>query len=250
MTKIKSRHNPICMHLKKLGINNAYRKQNGEFLCDGIKLLEEAVKCKAEIPIVLTSSNVPFPLSIDSKLYYTDQTLIDFLSPLKNAQDILFTCRIPDISLKPEMTGTHILLDNVQDPGNVGTIIRTADAFGIKTVMLTGECADPYNPKTIRGTMGSVFRQSVYNVSNDDLIDFKNTGLRIVGTALLNDCRDFTKISYENTIIAIGNEGSGLSDAILSICDALVTIPIRKDSQSLNAAVAAAIIMYEARCLL
>ena len=247
MNKITSRRNPVCVHIKKLGTSSSYRKQSGEFLCDGIKLLEEAVRCKAGIPIVLTSTNVPFPLSIETKLFYIDRTLLNSLSPLKQSQDIIFSCKIPEASSQRYISGVHILLDSLQDPGNVGTIIRTANAFGINTVMLTGDTADPYNPKAIRGSMGSIFRQNLLTVSYDDLIEYKENGTRIVGAALSNECRDFTEISYKDIIIAIGNEGSGLSDKILSLCDEKIKIPVSKESESLNAAIAAAIIMQEAR---
>ena len=246
MNNITSRRNPICVHIKKLGISGAYRKQCGEFLCDGIKLLEDAVRCNVNILLVLTSSNVPFPLPIDTKLYYTDRAIINSLSPLKESQDILFTCSIPDIPAQTGISGTHILLDGLQDPGNVGTIIRTSNAFKIKSVMLFGDCADPYNPKTIRGSMGSIFRQDIHRVQVDDLIKYKENGISIVGAALSNDCRDFSEISYDNTIIVIGNEGSGLSNEVLSLCDKKIMIPISKESQSLNAAIAAAIIIYKA----
>ena len=248
MKTITSRRNPLCVHLKKLGSSNSYRKQSGEFLCDGIKLLEDAVKGFADIPVVLTSADIPFPLSVNTKLFYTDKKLLNSLSPLKQSQDVLFSCKIPEMSTITDVKGTHILLEHLQDPGNVGTIIRTANAFGINTVMLFGDCADPYNPKTIRGSMGSIFRQDIRIVDSAALKTFKESGMKIIGAALSDDCRDFTEVSYENTIIAIGNEGSGLSDDILALCDEKIMIPISKDSESLNAAVAAAIIMQKARC--
>ena len=249
MKKLTSRRNPVCVHIKKLGTSSSYRKQCGEYLCDGIKLLEEAVKCGAEIPVVLCSSHIPFPLPLSTQLYYTDFSIIDSLSSLKKPQNVLFTCKIPSAPIMSDSsaTGTHILLDGLQDPGNVGTIIRTANALGIDSVMLTGSCADPYNPKAIRGSMGAIFRQNIHNVSQRDLIDFKESGMRIIGAALSDDCRDFTEISYDNAIIAIGNEGSGLSQGVLSICDDTIMIPIAQECESLNAAIAAAIIMAKAR---
>lgn len=247
MKTISSRRNPICVHLKKLGSSGSYRKQTGEFLCDGIKLLEEAVNYGADISVVLTTKDIPIKLKDDVDVYYVESALLNSLSSLKNSQDILFSCKIPEPESLSDISGTHILLVNLQDPGNVGTIIRTANAFGIKSVMLTADCADPYNPKTIRGTMGSIFRQNIKTVSHNDLIAYKNKGKKIIGAALSNDCRDFREITYENTIIAIGNEGAGLPDFILDLCDEKVVIPIAKESESLNAAVAASIIMCEAK---
>ena len=246
MLTITSRRNPVCIHIKKLGTSNNYRKQTGEFLCDGIKLLEEAIKCGVKIPIVLTCDSIDFPLSIDTKLYYTDLSLINSISSLRETQGVLFTCKTPIIPSIADITGTHILLDGLQDPGNIGTIIRTAYAFGIKSVMLFGDSADPYNPKTVRGSMGAIFRQEIRNVTIDDLNCYKRNQMKIIGAALSNDCRDFTETSYNNSVIAIGNEGRGLSEEIISICDEKIKIPISKECQSLNAAVAAAIIMWKA----
>jgi len=176
MDKIISRKNPLASHIKKLGTNRAYRELSGEFLCDGMKLLEDAVAGDAEITAILTASGIPFPLSVDTRVYYADRGLINSLSPLKNAQDTLFTCRTPIVCDEFDMTGTHILLDGVQDPGNVGSVIRTANAFGIKSVILVDGCADPYNPKTIRASMGAIFRQRVINVTLSELGAIKDSG--------------------------------------------------------------------------
>jgi len=247
MEKITSRRNPLCVHLKKLGASRGYREDCGEFLCDGIKLLEEAMRSGAEILTVLTSSNVPFPLPIDTKVFYSERGLIDSLSPLKNSQDTLFSCKMPQTA-KPELTkGTYILLDNVQDPGNVGAIIRTANAFGITGVILTGGSADRFNPKTIRASMGAVFRQYTFEMTLPELYLLKRNGFRFVGAASDKSCPGVHEIEIKNSIIAIGSEGKGLSNEISSLCDEKLTIRIAPDCESLNAAIAAAIIIWEAQ---
>jgi TrmH family RNA methyltransferase len=247
MKKITSRKNPICIHLKKLGASSSYRRQTGQFLCDGLKLLEDAVKYNAKIPVVLASTSVPFPIPIDTEYYNVDIGIINSISPLVRPQGVLFSCEIPPVSSEQITSGTHILLDNLQDPGNVGTIIRTANALGIDSVMLYDNCADPYNLKTIRGSMGAIFNQQIINVNRKDLIAFKQNGMKIVGTVIKQESQDFAEISYKNSIIAIGNEGAGLSEYILSLCDELINIPMKQESLSLNAAVAAGIIMYRAK---
>ena len=248
---ITSRRNPLCLHIKKLGTSRSYRDECGAFLCDGKKLLEEALKYGAEIETVITASDLPFALPAKTRLYRAEQTLIDSISPLKTAQDTLFVCKIPETGevsdFSENITGTHILLDNVQDPGNVGTIIRTANAFGIKSVILTGNCADPYNPKTIRASMGASFRQKVYRLEQDELIMLRENGARFIGAVPGENSEDISDVSLKNSIIAIGNEGTGLSDEVLSLCETRVRIPISPDCDSLNAAAAAAIIMWLAR---
>ena len=245
MEKITSRRNPLCIHIKKLGSDSSYRKSRGQFLCDGIKLLEDAVTCGAEICTVLAASNIPFPLPIETKVYYTDRCIIDSLSPLKNAQDILFVCKIPDETIKVTIPCGGILLDSVADPGNVGTIIRTANAFGISCVMLTGECADQYNPKTVRASMGAIFRQNTYNISMSELNDMRCNGRKFIGAMNGAGCSDITKADLSGAIIVIGSEGCGISAGVLSLCSEKFRIPISPECESLNAAVAAAIIMWE-----
>jgi len=230
--------------MKKLGESRSYREACGEFLCDGLKLLEEAVNNGAAVTDVLTSSRVPFPLPIEARMHYTDRGIIDSLSPLKNAQDTLFTCRIPVRAACDCLIGTHVLLDGLQDPGNVGTIIRTASAFGITRVLLTGGCADPYNPKAVRATMGAIFRQSICFTEISELRKLKDMGARFIGTAPGKGSRDISETNLRGSIIAIGSEGRGLSEEVAALCALTANIPMAPGCESLNAATAAAIIIY------
>ena len=245
MEKLTSRRNPICIHVKKLGASRGFRGESGEFLCDGLKLLEEAVKCGAEITVVITASPIPFPLSVDTRVYYAQRELLDSLSPLKNAQDTLFVCKMNKRLAFTEKKGTHILLDGVQDPGNVGTIIRTADALGISSVILTGGCADLYNPKTIRATMGAIFRQRVFHMDMPGLAGLRDEGVRFVGASPGGTSVDFSDSIPTDAVIVVGNEGGGISDGVKSLCDGMVSIPISAECESLNVSVAAAILMWE-----
>jgi len=247
MERITSRRNPLCVHIKKLGTDRGYREKSGEFLCDGLKLLSEAERFGAEITSVLTSDHLPFPLPIDTKVYMTDTTLINSISPLKNAQKLLFTCKIPKNDVRGFAGEAAILLDGVQDPGNVGTIIRTASAFDIKNIILSGTCADIYNPKTVRATMGAIFRQNICNMSIDELRLLKESGVTFIGAALGEDSKVFDEVDLRRSLIAIGSEGKGLSEEVLKLCDEKVRIPISQDCESLNAAAAAAILMWSAK---
>ena len=242
-----SRRNPLALHFKKLGASRAYREERGEFLCDGMKLLEDAVKSGAEITAVLAASPCPYPLSAGTREFLAERELINSVSPLKNAQDTLFACKIPLRQVLPDITGTSILLDGVQDPGNVGAIVRTANAFGIGSIFLTGDCADPYNPKSIRASMGAIFRQDIFHISLPELAALRDTGAMIIGAGLWEGYRDIRDIDLGNSIIAIGSEGNGLSEGVLGLCSERIGIPIAPHSESLNAAAAAAIIIWEAR---
>ncbi|MCL2151574.1 MAG: RNA methyltransferase [Oscillospiraceae bacterium] len=247
MERITSRRNPLCRHLKELGASKSYRESCGEFLCDGVKLLEEAVACNAKIKTVLTSSSVPFLLPVGVKVFYAERELIDSLSPLRNSQNVLFSCAFTGKSDLRISHGTYILLDGVQDPGNIGAIMRTADAFCVGSVLMYEGCADPYNPKAIRASMGAVFRQDTRHVNISELSELKKKGIRFIAAALGKDCRKVYDTNYKDAIVVIGSEGHGICEDILELCDEKTTIPIAPESQSLNAAVAAAIIMWEAR---
>ena len=244
MEQITSRKNPTAVHLKKLGAVREYREQCREFLCDGSKLLYEAIESGAEITTVLSAVKISdLPGNIPA--FTAARDIIDSISPLKNAQDVLFSCKMPDNTALGDMRGNHILLDGIQDPGNVGTIIRTAAAFGMNSVILTNGCADVYNPKTVRASMGAIFRQRIVTVSREHVADMVNGGIRLLGAALGDGCRNLLETDIQNAVIAIGSEGSGLSGGILALCSERITIPIAPECESLNAAVAAAVIMWE-----
>ena len=244
MERITSRRNDRIIHLKKLGSDRAYRRQCGEFICDGTKLLREAIDHGAQITAVLTSFGIPEGIQEGTGIFEVPGELLDYVSPLKTAQDVVFSCRIPGEEL-PSAGDGIIILERIQDPGNVGTVIRTANAFGIGSVVLTGDCADLYNPKTVRATMGAVFRQRVRETGLDGLKAMKDSGIRILGAALGESSRDIREVSLKNTAVAVGSEGSGLSEELLSLCDERIIIPMAPECESLNAAVAASVIMWE-----
>lgn len=243
MEYIKSRKNEKIAHLKKLGADRRYRAETGLILCDGEKLLREAISHGVQIEYVLTCRE-EFDAQDNVRVLYAPREMIDFISPLKTAQDIVFSCR-PKVWEKRLDGG--VILENIQDPGNVGAMIRSANAFGIKNVMLLGDCADMYNPKTVRAAMGALFRQSTFKIDYDDVRRMRDVGIPIYGAALAPDSRPLDEADLGGCVFAIGNEGRGLSDEMLSLCDEKIIIPMNPDCESLNAAAAACVIMWEMR---
>lgn len=246
MNEIQSRKNPLVIHLKKLGADADYRREAGEFLCDGDKLLSEALDNNAEITAVLFSGEKQQALPEHISAFKVPFDIIKTISPLKTPQDVVFSCRIPVCHNSPAVDGFHIILEGIQDPGNVGTVLRTAGAFNVRSVILTGGCADPYNPKTIRASMGAIFRQPITVTDLGGLRALKDAGLKLYGAALSAESRDVREIAFHNTGVAIGSEGRGLTPELLSLCDEKIIIPMAPQCESLNAAVAAAVIMWEA----
>jgi TrmH family RNA methyltransferase len=140
----------------------------------------------------------------------------------------------------------YLVLDGLQDPGNVGTIWRTADALGADGLLLINGCADPWNPKTVRATMGACFRLPVYEVEEEQLpVLLKNSGLPLYATALREDTVDIKTADLSRSAVVIGSEGRGISDALLNMSEKTLKIPMRERCESLNAAAAATIVLWE-----
>lgn len=246
MEHITSRKNRIISHFKELSSDGAYRRQSGEFVCDGEKTLREALSFDAEISCVLWAGEPKFALPSDIAQFSCPEELMQHVSPLKNSAGPVFSVKIPKNGAGNKPVKTAIILENVQDPGNVGTVIRTADAMGTELVILVGDCADLYNPKTVRATMGGVFRQAVAEMTLEELKSFLNqNGLKLYGAALREGAEDIRKINLKQAAVAIGSEGRGLSEELLELCEGTLIIPMRENCESLNAAVAASIVMWE-----
>ena len=244
MERLTSRKNPLISHLRRLGADRAYRREQDEFLCDGEKLLTEALRWGAEITAVLWAGEPTEHIACPQQ-YRVEKELLDYVSPLKSAASVLFSVRIKRWNA-PEVPGRTLVLETIQDPGNLGTILRTANALGIDTVILTGDCADVYNPKTIRAGMGAVFRQRCISMELSEMKRYLDScGLRLCGAALSACSTDIRRTDLSSAAVAIGSEGQGLSERFLDLCDEQMIIPMRPQCESLNAAIAAAIVMWE-----
>lgn len=249
METITSRTNPLCTHLRKLAASVSYRRASGEFLCDSPKLLEEALLRQADLHAVVATEEAPLPpLPAGVRLVQVPADLMRSISPAQTPQGVLSVCGMPERPLPERLTGKrYVVLDGVQDPGNVGTILRTADAFRADGLFLVNACADLYNPKTVRATMGAVFRCPVWTCGTEELAALlKASGLPLYGAALRSDTEDARSVDYSRCAIAIGSEGRGLSREMLAVCGKTVLIPMREHCESLNAAIAAAVLLWEA----
>lgn len=249
METITSRQNPLCTHLRKLSSSTAYRRQCGEFLCDSPKLLQEALLWGSELhTVVVTAGTEAPPLPKGVRLVEVPADVMKSVSPMETPQGTLFICAIHTEPLPEMLTGRrYVVLDTLQDPGNVGTILRTADAFHADGMFLVNGCADLYNPKTLRATMGAVFRCPVWTAGADELSALlKKSGIPLYGAALREDTLDARTVDYSRCAIAIGSEGRGLTDGVLALCDRTIKIPMSDHCESLNAAAAATVLLWEA----
>ena len=246
MERITSRTNPLCTYIRKLNTSNSYRREQGVMVGEGPKLLEEALKAGAEVTLVVTAEGVSVSCPPEIRRVEVPADLLSGLCDTKTPQGVLFLCKTPETAL-PELTGgRYLVLDGVQDPGNVGTVWRTADAFGADGLILLGGCADPFSPKVVRSTMGAVFRLPVYQTHPEELNRAcKEAELPLYATALREDAEELGRADLKRCAVVIGSEGRGISDAMLERCERTLKIPMRQRCESLNAAVAASVILWE-----
>ena len=248
MEVISSRKNPLLVRIRKLAAKRSARRDQGVFLGDGRKLLEEAVRWNAPLETVVCSPGTELPPLPDSvRTVEVPEDVMASISPMESPQGALFLCRMPALTPPERLAGNHwLILDGLQDPGNVGTIWRTADALGADGLLLVNGCADPWNPKTVRATMGACFRLPLWETDAETLPDLlARSELPLIATALAGTPCDIRQADLSRCAAVIGSEGQGVSDRLLSLCSQTIRIPMRERCESLNAAAAAAVLLWE-----
>ena len=246
METITSRKNSRVQVLRALGRDKAYRREQGLFLCDGEKLLSEALANGADIAEIYLRGAKPAGNMPEVPVYSLSEDVFNYASPLEHSPGPLFTVRTKPLSesVRPDRV---IVLENVQDPGNVGTVLRTLDAFDADGLFLLPGCADVYSPKTMRASMGAVFRRPVWTCTGQELHTLlRRSGIPLYGAALRADTMDARAVELSRAAVAIGSEGRGLTEELLALCDGTVRIPMSPRCESLNAAVAASVLLWEA----
>jgi TrmH family RNA methyltransferase len=242
--RITSRKNTFLQQVKKLLSSKKERQNAGLFVADGTKLLQEAVRWYDGLDTVILSDGVDAEVPGHVRLIRVPEDVMASISPMETPQGALFLCRLPEKTEfvpKPGM----LLLDGIQDPGNIGTILRTADALEIPVVLLEG-CADPYSHKVVRSSMGAVFRTPVLQTTwQEAQAACREAGIPIAVTALSDRAEDIRKADIGTMAVVIGSEGRGVRQEILDGADRELIIPMNERCESLNAAIAAAIAMWQ-----
>ncbi len=245
---ITSRTNPLLSRVRKLNSRRAFRRAEGAFAAEGPKLLGEALRWGGELEAVICAAGVPLPeLPAQVRVAEVGDALLASIADTQSPQGIVFICKGKSLTVPDRLAGRrYLLLDGVQDPGNVGTIWRTADAFGADGLILCGGCADPWSPKTVRATMGAVFRLPVYECSLEEAAGrLAQAGVPLYAAALREDTVDVRAVPLDRAAVVIGSEGRGVSQEALERCWKTVKIPMRDRCESLNAAVAASVALWE-----
>ena len=216
----------------------------GKFVADGTKLLHEAVLWYEGLDTVIVSDGIEPELPEYVDVYAVPQDIMESISPMKTPQGALFVCKLPEetpFEPKPGM----LLLDGIQDPGNLGTILRTADALDIPVALLEG-CADPYSHKTVRASMGAIFRTPVQITTWAEAEEaLRNAGIPVAVTALSDRAVDIREADLSDTAVVIGSEGKGVRKQIIDAAQKELIIPMNPRCESLNAGIAAAIVMWQ-----
>lgn len=242
--RITSRKNPLLQQVKKLLSSKKAREEAGLFAGDGTKLLEEAVKYYPGLDTVILSDGVVAEVPEHVRVIRVPGDVMESISPMQSPQGALFLCRLPERKTFHPVPGM-LLLDGIQDPGNIGTILRTADALDVPVALLEG-CADPYSHKVVRSSMGAVFRTSVIQTNWETVkTACGEAGIPIGVTALSDRAKDLRQSDLKNMAVVIGSEGQGVRKEILDSADAELIIPMNPHCESLNAAVAATIVMWQ-----
>ena len=242
--RITSRKNHLLQQVRKLLNSRKERENTGLFVADGVKLLQEAIAFAPGLDAVILSDGVEIALPERVRIVRVPADVMADISPMEAPQGALFLCRIPEqtpFEPKPGM----LLLDGIQDPGNLGTILRTADALDIPVALLEG-CADPYNHKTVRASMGAVFRCPVVQTTWQEVKKAcTDAGIPIGVTALTEQAADLRQKNLKAMAVVIGSEGKGVRPEILQEAGETLIIPMNPHCESLNAAVAATIVMWQ-----
>ena len=244
--RISSRKNPLLQQVKKLLSSRAERRKTGLFVADGTKLLEEAVKYCPGLETVILTDGVEAKVPEGVRVVRVPEEVMAYISPMEAPQGALFLGKMPENKIFEPKKGM-LILDGIQDPGKVGTILRTADAMDVPVVLLDG-CADPWSWKVVRSTMGAVFRMDIVQSTWDEVLGkCREANIPIGVTALSDRAVDIRTADLSQMALVIGSEGRGVRREVLENADHELIIPMNAHCESLNAAIAAAIVMWQIR---
>ncbi len=240
---IRSKANSLVKETRKLQ-QKKHRKKS--YLIEGWHLLEEAQKAGATIERIFLAESQQDRLPVTPNLVLVSDEVLASLADSQTPQGVVAQLALPVQGLQLKPKGKYLVLEDVQDPGNVGTMIRTADAAGYDAVFLTDKSADLYSMKVLRSMQGSHFHLPIYRLPIEDLLTIlRSAGVEILATTLSSDSQDYREISHsESFALVMGNEGRGISDFLAQEADQLVHITMPGRAESLNVAVATGILLF------
>ena len=255
MNKISSKDNELVKNIKKLK-DKKYRDLENVYIVEGIKMLKEAIVENASIKQIiicddceksdLISKEMMYEIAKYDCVYVTSK-VFKYITEVQTPQGVMAIIeknnRDKEINYDEDII---VALDDIQDPGNLGTILRTIDSIGLSQVLISKGTADPYNPKVVRSTMGAIYRVKVIECDDlkETLKEIKKNKFKILATSL-DDSKSIYDIKYNKKVIVIGNEANGVEEEIVKLSDEKIKIPMLGKTESLNASVATGIVLYE-----
>lgn len=250
---IHSKDNTLIKEIRKLK-EKKYRAEKGRFLIEGFRFVEEALKSSYDVPMIIVSENqkerwnsfhIEDQIKLDTKVLWVTESILKNLSSTDSPQGIVAVVENKRINII-DRHGFYVLVDKLQDPGNMGTVIRTAHAAGALGIIYTKGTVDIYNEKTLRSTMGSIFNIPIIEDNNFDTIDYlKSKKFKFLISSLDAEKNFYEEDLTGKMVICVGNEGNGISEEVKRIGDIKVKIPMPGSAESLNVAVASGIMMFE-----
>lgn len=255
MQVISSKDNELIKHIKKMK-DKKYRDESNEYIVEGVKLIEEAVQEKAKIKKIIVCEDttrtyeIPTQVMLEIAKYecvYVTDKIFSSITQVTNPQGIMAIIEKNSENQEIDYTQDIIVaIDNVQDPGNLGTILRTVDSIGLNQLIVSKDTVDAFNSKVVRSTMGAIFRVKIIEVENliQSIKEMRKHHFKLMVTSLQTE-NSIYDIEFNKKIIVIGNESNGVSKEIQDMADEKVKIPMLGRTESLNASVAAGVVMYE-----
>ena len=255
MDSISSKDNEIVKNVRKLK-EKKYRDLENAYIVEGIKMVKEAIEEKAVIRQIIIcddcekSDSIPKELMYEIAKYdclYVTSKIFKYISEVQTPQGVLAVVeknnRDEDVNYNEDII---VALDDIQDPGNLGTILRTVDSVGLTQILVSKGTADPYNPKVVRSSMGAIYRVKVIECEDllETLKEVKRNKFKILVSSL-KESNSIYNVKYNKKVLVIGNEANGVEERIMNIADEKIKIPMLGKTESLNAAVATGIILYE-----
>lgn len=258
--RISSRQNKIVKEAAALVKDGAKRRAEGRFVCEGARLCRDAVLSDIAVEICFYTEQAAQKyseylrpvLAAARESYIVEEHVGALLSSTKSSQGVFCVCALPKTMrgvIGCEPMGNCLVLENLQDPGNLGTVLRTAEALGVGQIILLGECCDAFSPKVLRASMGAVFRLGLIEERSPEKLCsvLKRVGYRLCAAVPAADAVPITQVDFSRGLhaIFIGNEGNGLTAETIALCHDKITIPMAGRAESLNASAAANILLWE-----
>lgn len=257
MLEITSKDNPKIKEFRKLCTSRKYRLQSQRFALEGARLVCDALKSDVELLTLLVTDSGMRRLGDDfdrlamkaRETLLISDPLAEAMAETESPQGVFAICagRLFLPGLPKAAPNGALLLCALQDPGNVGTILRSADAFGLSCVIMTADCPDPAAPKVQRASMGAALRVPIYCADDAAaaINALRQCGIAVYAAALSSESLSVDAVSLDNAAVAIGNEGAGLPLSVQEACTGRVILPMNEQSESLNAAMAATVFAWE-----